>query len=134
MLIEGPFGLFSSKYAKEREQVWIAGGIGITPFLSFAKDTYTNRVKLFWCINNNDEAVYLEELQEVAKNNPYFEVVIWNSDKKGYLTIKKMELTSFSDKAYFICGPNGLKSNLIKQLEAENVKREDIYDEEFAFR
>lgn len=45
-LVEGPYGLFSSKYAKEKEQVWIAGGIGITPFLSLAKDMYTNKVPL----------------------------------------------------------------------------------------
>jgi predicted ferric reductase len=34
-LIEGPYGRF---YSKGKEQIWIAGGIGITPFLSFAEN------------------------------------------------------------------------------------------------
>ena len=133
-LIEGPFGLFSSKYAKEKEQIWIAGGIGITPFLSLSKDIYMNNVKLFWCVNNKDEAIYSKELDEISSNNPNFEFVVWTSDDNGYLTIDKLGTSELKDKAYLICGPEALKQNIIKQLTLKGVKRDSIYDEEFAFR
>lgn len=132
--VEGPFGLFSSKYAKEKEQIWIAGGIGITPFLSLAKDIYMNKVKLFWCVNNMAEAVYLNELTEIYSNNPNFEFVIWTSDDNEFLTADKLSMNKLNDKAYLICGPETLKQNIIKQLTAKGVKRDSIYDEEFAFR
>jgi len=132
--IEGPFGLFSSRYAKEKEQIWIAGGIGITPFLSLSKDIYTNKVKLIWSVINKEEAKYSEELTSVANENPNFEFLIWSSDNNGFLTAEQLGINEFKDKAYLICGPETLKKNIIKQLTEKGVKRDDIYNEEFAFR
>ncbi|MDG1309937.1 MAG: ferredoxin reductase family protein [Flavobacteriaceae bacterium] len=131
--LEGPYGHFSSSYIKERDQIWVAGGIGITPFLSLAKDMYTNKVKLYWCVNNFKEAVYKDELEKISNDNPNFEFKIWSSKEIGYLTVEKMELENFN-KGYLICGPNSLKENLIKQLKEEGVSNQNIYDEEFAFR
>lgn len=132
--VEGPFGLFSSRYAKEKEQIWIAGGIGITPFLSLSKDTYTHKVKLFWCVKNKKEAFYVNELNTISEHNSSFEVEVWASDNKGYLTVDKMGVTDFKNKAYLVCGPEMLKESIINQLTDKGVRREDIYDEEFAFR
>ena len=133
-IVEGPYGHFSSKYVKEYDQIWIAGGIGITPFLSLTKDLYTNKVKLFWCVNDEKEAVYAEELQGIAYDNPDFEYIIWSSKESGYLTIDQLGIDSFENKAYLICGPKALKENLITQLKQKNVPNKNIYDEEFAFR
>lgn len=132
--IEGPFGLFSSRYAKEKEQIWIAGGIGITPFLSLSKDIYTHKVKLIWSVINKEEAKYSEELTSIANENPNFEFIIWSSNDSGFLTADQFGINEFKDKVYLICGPETLKKSIIKQLTEKGVKRDDIYDEEFAFR
>jgi len=133
-LVEGPYGHFSSKYVKEQDQIWIAGGIGITPFLSLARDLHPNKVKLFWCVNDEKEATYKKELETISNDNPKFEFVIWSSKASGYLTAEKLEIDSYTDKAYLICGPNSLKDNMTKQLKHKNVSSKYIYDEEFAFR
>lgn len=132
--VEGSYGLFSSKYAKEKEQVWIAAGIGITPFLSLAKDVYTHNVKLLWSVNEESDAVYSDDLNEIAENNPNFNYSIWASNEKGYLTIDKLNIKDYKSKAYFICGPASLKKSIINQLKEKGVKMTDIYEEEFAFR
>ncbi|MEO1261750.1 MAG: ferredoxin reductase family protein [Bacteroidota bacterium] len=133
-LVEGAYGHFSSSYIKETDQVWIAGGIGITPFLSLAKDVHPNKVHLYWCVNNNDEAVYVDELQEVANKNPNFQITIWSSQKSGYLTTEKLKIENYKNKGYLICGPGALKESLIRGLLQKGVSRANIYDEEFAFR
>lgn len=125
-LIEGPFGLFSSRYTKEKDQVWIAGGIGITPFLSLSHDIYMNKVKLFWCVKNKAEVLYSKELAEIS-SKPNFEFIPWPSDEHGLLTVDKLGLNEFKDKAYLICGPEALKRSMIKQLSAKGVKRNSIY-------
>lgn len=133
-LVEGPYGHFSSKYVKEYDQIWIAGGIGITPFLSLSRDLHPNKVKLFWCVNNEEEAVYKEELKRITDDNPNFEFTIWSSKESGHLSADKLGLDSYNDKAYLICGPKTLKDNLTKQLKLKKVSNKNIYDEEFAFR
>lgn len=131
--VEGPYGHFSSSYIKEKEQVWIAGGIGITPFLSLAKDMYTNKINLFWCVNEEEEAVYEDELKEITSENPNFHFTIWPSKKRGHLSAEKLGLDNYN-KGYLICGPDGLKKNLMKQLKEKGVNNDSLYDEEFAFR
>lgn len=132
--VEGPYGKFSSAHSKEKEQVWIAGGIGITPFLALIKDYYTNKVMMYWCVGNEEEAVYKEELEAVAKSNPLFEFVLWNSEKRGHISVDDLSLREPEKKAYLICGPKALKENITKQLKQEGVKQSNIHDEEFTFR
>ncbi len=132
--IEGAYGHFSSSYIKESDQIWIAGGIGITPFLSLAKDIHPNKVHLYWCVNKPEEAVYLDELKELARKNPNFQFTIWASTASGYLSADQLETNHYLSTGYLICGPKALKDNLTKQLMRKGVDRDHIYDEEFAFR
>ena len=134
VFVEGPYGKFSSGYSKEKEQVWIAGGIGITPFLALINDYYTNKVVLYWCVNNESEAVYKTQLETIAKSNPLFEFVLWNSEKRGHITVDDLSIRDPEKRAYLICGPKALKENITKQLKQEGVKQSSIYDEEFTFR
>lgn len=134
VLVEGSYGHFSSNYVKGNDQIWIAGGIGITPFLSLSKDLHPNKVKLYWCVNDEKEAVYKDELEDIANNNSNFEFVIWSSKTSGYLTADKLSIENYKNKAYLICGPKSLKDNIMKQLNHKGVSNNNIYDEEFAFR
>lgn len=132
--VEGPYGKFSSSYSKEKEQIWIAGGIGITPFLSLIKDYYTNKVTLYWCVNDESEAPYKNELEKLSNDNPLFEFILWDSASKGHITVDHLSLRDPEKKSYLICGPDTLKGSIVKQLKEERVKQKDIYDEEFTFR
>ncbi len=133
--IEGPFGLFTLDNVKRNDQVWIAGGIGITPFLSLIKDIDDQKkVKLFWCVNNESEAVYKYEIEAVLANKPNIDFTIWASQDNGYLTADQLGLTSYNDKDYLICGPQVLKTSMMTQLKKKGVKQNQFHDEEFAFR
>ncbi len=132
--VEGPYGHFSSSYIKEKDQVWIAGGIGITPFLSLARDMYPNKIDLFWCVNTEDEAVYLNELEKIVQDNQNFRFTIWPSKTQGHLSVDRLDTKNLLDKGYLICGPQPLKESMMEGLKAKGVKSHSIYDERFAFR
>ena len=97
-IVEGAYGHFSSSYIKETDLFWIAGGIGITPFLSLVKDIHPNKVHLYWCVNKEEEAVYADELKEAAQKNPNFQFTIWSSEKSGYLTADKLATDNYKNK------------------------------------
>lgn len=132
--VEGPYGKFTTAHSKEKEQIWVAGGIGITPFLSLLKDYYTKNVTLFWCVANEDEAPYRKRLEEHASINPMFDFILWPSDKRGHINVDDMSVRDPKDKSYFICGPDSLKKSITKQLKEEGVRQSAIHDEEFTFR
>ncbi len=58
--IEGPYGAFDYRRGRPH-QLWLAGGIGITPFLSMAEDLDAETdVLLVWSVRDEREAIYLE--------------------------------------------------------------------------
>lgn len=134
VFLEGPYGHFSTQFITERQQVWIAGGIGITPFLALAKNKNTANIHLYWCVGDKREAVYRDELQNIAATNDRFQFTIWSSKESGHFSLDKMPEQDFKKNGYLICGPQGLKKNIMSQLKDRGVSNRAIHDEEFAFR
>lgn len=139
-LIEGPFGLFSYKNAEHKNQIWIAGGIGITPFLSMAKSLKFEEnynIDLYYCVKNKTEAVFADMLQEISASfNNALKVINFCSEERGYRisakTIKENS-GSLKDKDIFLCAPPMMIQSLKKQFIAMGIDKEFIHSEEFSF-
>ena len=67
--IEGPYGDFFPEREPEK-QLWIAGGIGITPFLARARHLARRGraadIRLVYCVQDEARARFLDELQTIA--------------------------------------------------------------------
>ncbi len=132
--IEGPFGKFSYQEGEFKKQIWIAGGIGITPFLSMAKSIRTDSeysVDLYYCVKDEKEAVYLKELLELK--NPKLNIIPHFSNTEGFINadIIKDKSGSMFDKAIFICSPPVMIHSLKKQFIKQGILSKYIYSEEF---
>jgi predicted ferric reductase len=137
VILEGPYGRFHQRgYADE---VWVAGGIGITPFLGLAADLHhskTGQAILYYSVKSKDEFVRLEELQAVAKTEKRFTVVPWTSVERGFLTVQELVKNAgpLRRKQFYLCGPPGLKAAIKGGLRANGVPASHIHDERFAFK
>jgi predicted ferric reductase len=136
-VVEGPYGTFSHRNVSGRRQVWIAGGIGVTPFLSMARslsDEDRVEVDFYYCVEHEAEAHFLDELRELAASRDGFRVVLVPRDRDGFLTAARLaaecDLTS---SEVLICGPPAMIDSLRSQLERAGVARERIHAEEFGF-
>jgi predicted ferric reductase len=131
--IEGPFGRFSFFIHHNRKQIWVAGGIGITPFVSMSRIlTPGFSVDLYYTISDKNEAVYFEELTHIAGQNPGFRVFLWPTHEKGRLTAQTVKETStFSDQDIFICGPPQMMYSLKQQFRKLGISTRHIHTEEF---
>lgn len=132
--LEAPFGHFSFTKIPGKKFIWIAGGIGITPFLSMAHSLPNDyRVDLYWSTKTKDEAVFLKELQTIAKVHPGLRLFHISTDKDGYLTAQKVaKLSDVSSSKIMLCGPLSMMKALEKQFTDIGKHAKDIYYEEFA--
>lgn len=135
--VEGPYGHLSQRHIKSTEQVWIAGGIGITPFLSLAQTLARTGKKatLIWSVRSEEEAFFDQELRAVAQEHESFEYKLWNSHDQGYLSVEGAGGPEvFQDADVVICGPPALRDNLTAQLRKTGTRSGQIHSEEFSFR
>jgi predicted ferric reductase len=134
--IEGPFGKFNYKNAKSKQQIWIAGGIGITPFLSMARSINwpEYKIDLYYSFRNATDGAYLDELKDISFENPNFSFLPWTSGKVGQLNVSNIRALSsgLEGKSIFVCGPVAMMQAIEKGLKDEKIPSECIHTEEFS--
>lgn len=73
--IEGPYGYLTLPPKSNHPIVFIAGGIGIAPFISmirFAKENNRkSSITLLYSNRNKESAAYLKELEQIAKGSSF---------------------------------------------------------------
>lgn len=137
-LIEGPYGVFDAFAQKYPEQVWIAGGIGVVPFLSMARSLQdvtdsSLAITLYYSVRNAEEAVYLDELLSLSASDQRLHIIPYYSKEQGRLTAELIaSQTGYSDPNVFICGPLAMMKSLKKQFTSLGLAKERIHTEEFA--
>lgn len=135
--LEGPYGAFSHLAPAGSPQVWIAGGIGVTPFLSMARslDGNGHEIDLYYCTEAADQSYFLTELFEVADRNPRVRVIPIRKADLGHLSADDIQAASrnLPDKDILMCGPPVMIRNLTGQFRARGVPRARIHYEDFSF-
>jgi predicted ferric reductase len=135
-VVEGPYGSFGAQTTNER-QVWIAGGIGVTPFLSMSRSLDGNApaVDFYYCVEHDSEAHFLDELRSIARAREGFRVVLVPRDTDGFLTGERLaaENADLATADVLVCGPPAMIDSLRPQLAARGVVRKRFHAEEFGF-
>lgn len=137
--IEGAFGRFTPARYGTSPQIWIAGGIGITPFLSMARSLQQlpQEIQLIYSVRTRaemvEESILKEFLPEHYKN---FQFIPYISDEQdnSFLTADIIEerANGLNGKQIFLCGPPPMMKSLRSQLKAKGIKNKDIHSEEFS--
>lgn len=140
--VYGPFGQFTLHQLGEfRRLVWIAGGIGIAPFLSMLAFETTNddfrKIWLFYSVGREEDAVYDAEIREqISLADSYIDYVKWVSNERGPLTADAILKIAgpINDYAIMICGPPAMSRALRRQFLQMGFRANRIVFEDFAFR
>lgn len=136
------FGLFDYRNGT-REQVWIAGGIGITPFRSWIRAFPPEQplqfdIDLYYTVRSEDEALFLDEIRAAATQHPTFRPHIIYSQRDGSLTMEHVVETSGGGtivaKDVYLCGPSGMVESFQHSLRKLAVPPIHIHFEQFNFR
>lgn len=146
--IEGPFGSMTLQKKAARPAVFLAGGIGITPFRSMlfqANEIIAgHQITLFYSNRRPEDAAFLTELSDLTEQNPNFTLVatmthlgdsktVWNGES-GYINQVMLgkHLARSSQPIYYIAGPPALESAIREMLVEFAVEEDDINSEGFS--
>ncbi|HKF53410.1 MAG TPA: FAD-dependent oxidoreductase [Candidatus Acidoferrales bacterium] len=146
--IDGPWGDLKLHTRAARPAVFIAGGIGITPFRSMVMDAAHNKlghkISLFYSNRRPEDTAFLDDLTRAEKENPNFKLIAtmtemekssrpWNG-KTGVVTKEMISgaLPDLSEPIFYLAGPGGMLTAMQKLLLGAGVNEDDIRAEEFA--
>lgn len=146
--VQAPFGRFSYVlHPEERDLVFIAGGIGITPFMSMLRhmrDSATDREVLLLYANNTEEDIaFRSELDAIALQTPPRLRVIHILSRAGESwlgergridrsMIEKKVTGDLGTKTFYLCGPPPMMTAIIVTLFDLGISSHCIRSERFA--
>lgn len=135
--VEGPYGAFFRSSVDEESELWIAGGIGIAPFISraryFAGEETEIDVHCFLCVQDEARSLYQQELQTIADKLPGFNFTPHFFYREGPLNAKfvQQHCPDFQSRICYLCGPPAMLKCVRQFLRQAGVSRKYIQTEEF---
>ena len=140
VLLEVGLGNFNyEEYRDHKNIVAIAGGAGITPFISMTHDIVERdldiNLTIIYGSDNPNQIIAKEELEKLKQDNFKIIYVIsgqysWHGEK-GFITGGIINKYSPKKCTYFICGPQAMKDLVLKDLAANRVDLRRIRIESF---
>ena len=145
--IDGPGGVMVLHEHAARPAVFLAGGIGVTPFLSMArhaaKDRLPHRIILFYSNRRPEDAAFLDELRALERSNPNYRLIAtmaeaekssrpWDGET-GFIRRDMLEryLNDLKGPVYYCAGPPGMTTAMQSMLAGLGVAEGDTRSEEF---
>ncbi|MBB3185084.1 putative ferric reductase [Halomonas fontilapidosi] len=138
--VEGPYGDVFGRHPSGRHRLWLGGGIGITPFVSGARDLLARgmvegKVLLVYLANRPQRAYYLDELEAIAERLPGFSVVAHYYLERGALDVAFLatHCPDVAEREIHLCGPPAMNAHLRRLLVGQGVPRSRIHSEVLDF-
>jgi len=138
-IVEGAYGMFDYKTGGQK-QIWIAGGIGLTPFLSFIRDMdgrLAREVDFYYTVRHPEEALFVDEIRTAVEKNPRLKAHIRFSATQGSLSIEhilKSVIGDIKDYHIYMCGPLPMIQAFEKKFLELGLPQDQLHYEEFNFR
>jgi len=148
MLLESPHGSFVLHEDASEPAVFIVGGIGIVPAYSMIKDAIQRNLPhemfLFYSNRRPEDAPFLAELENLAKQNPSFTLIatitapdksaqLWQGET-GFISRAMLEkyVDDLKSPIYFVAGLPDMVGAMQSVLAEVGVSEDNIRAEEFA--
>jgi ferredoxin-NADP reductase len=141
-------GSFTLHKNPAKPAVFLAGGIGITPFFSMVRqadhDRLPHKLYLFYANRRPEDAAFLGSLQTLETTNPNFRLICTMTEMskskkewKGETVLIDKEMLSrhlavLQGPIYYIAGPPPMVAAMRQTLVSAGIEEDDIRAEDFA--
>lgn len=140
--IEGPYGKFNFKQGrKNASQVWLAAGIGITPFIawidSLQNKTLSRPTSLHYVVPRQTGNRFVSLLEEKCRGVANLTLHVHDTSKQGHFDPRRFLTNTCTTKSLvdlWFCGPTRLANSLHKTIDRQNISNVEMHQEIFKFR
>lgn len=145
--LEGPYGDLVLHEDASRPAVFLAGGIGVTPFRSMILDATSralpHRLFLFYSNRRPEDAAFLAELRQLEGKNPRFTLITTFTEysaiahegavERGHITAAMLSkhLGDMTAPVYYVAGPAAMVSAMEGLLKDAGANPADVRAEKF---
>ncbi|WP_322997972.1 ferric reductase-like transmembrane domain-containing protein [Castellaniella sp.] len=140
--IEGPYGRFDHRRGEDR-QAWVAGGIGITPFLAWLESLQDQpdaapQAQLHYCVRDAARDPFVGRLRDLCATLPRITLHVHDASAGQRLDARILRQESGVQAGealdVWFCGPAGLARQLETGLQALGLKDVPVHREAFEMR
>lgn len=144
--LQAPSGVFTLSQKKKKKQIFLAGGVGITPLMSMMREALTTgtigkNIMFIQCARDTEHQIFKSEVSELkAQYNFAHKLCFENSNKgdhQGYLSVDiinqwllDVDFDPQNSQVYF-CGPKVFMAVLNQFFLSLGYAAEDIHYEVF---
>lgn len=141
-LCHGPFGNFTYNPIRDaHEIIALAGGSGITPFLSMAEAILDGildmNLTILYGAKKESDLIFQNRLNEITKKTGKVKVqyILSEENKEGFLngfiTKEMIESVKTEQNSYFVCGPISMYASLNTILTEMGIANKYIRHEDY---
>ena len=153
MFLDGPYGRFSYLHSPPNAVLYfVAGGIGITPFLSMLANMQQQRegrpTHLLWAAEKQADMIRFQQLQDLERELPNFRFTPILRDEPAWPGRNGMvsepllreviaadaadnQATIIARSHWYVCGPPSMMRAVQRHLQSIGVARGSIFSENF---
>lgn len=132
---------YYNELTDEKNVIGIAGGSGITPFMSLANSVESNyfdfNLTVIYSVKTENDIIFKKEIEEINKKSKKVKFIITltreNNDKYLNGHINKLMLEPYIQEfnSVFMCGPKELYKSMNEILSEFNIPRKKVHYENF---
>lgn len=147
--VEGPFGSLTLQTNRSRPAIFVAGGIGITPFMSILRDATHKRlpqsITLLYSNRRPEDAAFLRELQQLERDHRgSFKLLATMTDPPGVgqewhgrsgkinAEFIRSVIVKPSRPIFYVVGPPAMVAGIRQLLNGLGIDDDDIRSEDFS--
>jgi predicted ferric reductase len=139
--VEGPYGRFDmARQDSNAQQIWIAGGIGVTPFLAWLdalqRTSSPVSADLHYCTRDRANDPFVARLEASCAALPGIHLHIHGAQQGETLSTTDVAAAQAGSRRseIWFCGPQGLAEKLKQELKALRCRKISFHHEAFEMR
>jgi predicted ferric reductase len=140
VLVEGPYGIFTTARRRQARALLVAGGIGITPLRALIEEMpqRKNGISLLYRARTAADLVFKDELDQMVSargGTVHYIVGRRGRDVHPHPFAPRHLLAAVPDirqRDVFVCGPRGMVDEVLSSLRSLGVPRAQVHVERFA--